>query len=449
MSQKYAYGIDFGTTNSTISVVDDNGKPKQLDIDPEAFNPSIMRSVIYAFPDGRFLFGKPAIEAYLIDVAQNEESKKRSVFTGNYVKVTNTSTLKTELVPEIIEVNESQSGRLLQSLKSALSNEYVTKLNIFGSIYELEELVGMFLHEMKSRADNILGEKIDKAIIGRPVEYVGHNNDVALERMKKALRYAGFRDFEFEYEPVGAAYDYSLNIKEEQTAIVFDFGGGTLDITVFTLPQKRILANVGLPIGGDYFNTEIFMSKIAKYFGSESRYGANHLPLPSFVFNYLQDWYKISLLKTEDFINSLFSYRYMNSEPKAIDALESLVKNNLGFSVYEEVERVKKNISKVEADIYKFKANNIYIEEEITKSFFESLITDDLNDIKSKIYQALDNANIKTGQVNYVAITGGSSLIPAVRQLLENVFGEEKLVNNNAFTSVASGLSLRAQEIFN
>src|SRR5689334_21645255 len=111
MSHQLAYGIDFGTTNSTISVVGKDGKPLELKIDPESANPTIMRSVIYVFPDGRFLFGKPAIDAYLIDVAQNKETQKKTVFTGNYVKVINTATLKAEIVPEIIEVSESQGGR--------------------------------------------------------------------------------------------------------------------------------------------------------------------------------------------------------------------------------------------------------------------------------------------------------------------------------------------------
>jgi molecular chaperone DnaK (HSP70) len=219
---KLAYGIDFGTTNSTISVVDSIGKPQKLKIDPEAPNPAVMRSVIYVSPQMKFLFGKPAVDAYITDIALGKGSKKKIIETGRMIKLSSPASLggfvPDKWVPEIIEVEESEGGRLLQALKSNLSSDLVSYINLFGNPKPLEWVVGQFLKEMKERADEILGKKIDKVILGRPVEYVGGNNALAIERMRKAAEIAGFKEVEFEFEPIGAAYDYGFDVKTEQTA---------------------------------------------------------------------------------------------------------------------------------------------------------------------------------------------------------------------------------------
>jgi hypothetical chaperone protein len=309
-------------------------------------------------------------------------------------------------------------------------------------------MIGMFLGEIKKRADEIVGEDVSSVVVGRPVEYVNGNNDFAVSRMKKALELAGFKKFEFEFEPIGAALDYGINIKEKQTAMVFDFGGGTLDITIFTLPEKKVLANVGLAIGGDHFNSQIFMEKISKHFGHDSLYGEKKLSLPNYIFDSLKNWYRISLLKTNEFAESLKDFRFMNNQPEKIRALESLILNNLGFALYEEIERTKKGISREDWEIYRFIGKNINIEETVSRREFEQIIYRDLEDIKATINEALSLAKLTARDVDFVATTGGSSLIPRIQKLLFDTFSKKKLISSDAFTSVASGLAIRAQEIF-
>ena len=449
---KLAYGVDFGTTNSTISVVDALGKPKTLDIDPSAPNPAVMRSVIYVSPKMKFLYGKPAVDAYLTDVALGKGSKKRIIETGRMIKMAQPATpsgfVPDKWVPEILEIEESEGGRLLQALKSNLSNKQITHVNLFGEPKPLEWVIGQFLKEMKERADEILKMKIDKVVLGRPVEYVGGNNDFALARMRKAAEIAGFKKIEFEYEPVGAAYDYGVDLRTEQIVLIYDFGGGTLDISVFKFPEKKVLANVGLPIGGDHFNTEIFMAKLAEYFGSEAKYGIQQLNFPKYIYDSLQNWYMISLLKTEAFDHTLERFRFMNSDIKALESLKSLVFNNLGFGLYEEIERVKKELSKRDSEVYRFKAIDININKAITRLAFEEIINNDLAEIEKILREALLKAHVETSDINIVATTGGSSLIPIVHNQLEELFGREKIKESDAFTSVASGLALKAKEIY-
>ncbi len=451
-NSKPAYGIDFGTTNSTISVVGATGKPLKLKIDPEAPNPAVMRSVIYVSPQMKFLFGKPAVDAYITDVALGKGSKKKIIETGRMIKLAQPASasgfVADKWVPEIIEIEESEGGRLLQALKSNLSNEQISTINLFGEPKPLEWVVGQFLKEMKERADEILKTKIDKVVLGRPVEYVGSNNELAVKRMRKAAQIAGFNEIEFEYEPVGAAYDYGVEIRTNQIALIYDFGGGTLDISVFKFPEKKVLANVGLPIGGDHFNTEIFMSKLSKYFGSEAKYGMKQLDLPRYIFDSLQNWYQISLLKTKSFADDLESFRFMCSNIVALNSLKSLIFNNLGFGLYEEIERVKKELSIKGSEIYRFNATDIEITKAITRLAFEEIIQNDLIDIEKTLNKALTLAGIKINDVDVVATTGGSSLVPVIHNQLIEMFGKEKIKESDAFTSVAAGLAIRANEIY-
>jgi hypothetical chaperone protein len=447
-NKKLSYGIDFGTTNSTVAYVDGNNKVIKLPLDPESENPTVIRSVIYASPDGQFLFGKPAVDAYLASIAINKAKTKKTIFTGNYIKI-NDENGRNQIVPEVIDIDVFNGGRLLQSLKSALSSSSIKEINLFGKVYKIEEIVGMYLKELKNRADKIVGQNVTSVVIGRPVEYVGGDNNLAIERMEKALKIAGFEDIKFEYEPVGAAYDYGINVKIPQKILVFDFGGGTLDVSIFKFPEKEVLINAGLAIGGDHFNSEIFMSKLSKYFGSEATYGLANLKLPKYIFSSLENWYEISLLKSSTFEYHIQHFHYKCSDPKSLERLRSLVVNNLGFNMYEEIERVKKELSSNSEGQYKFNTKDINIETNIKKEEFEKITETDREDIKELIKNAIKSANLTLNDIDVVATTGGSSLVPSIQKLLEDMFGKDKIQKSDAFTGVASGLAIIANNSLN
>ncbi|MFZ5365988.1 MAG: Hsp70 family protein [Patescibacteria group bacterium] len=451
--QKFFYGIDFGTTNSTIAVSDSSGKVKTLPVDPQAENPSVVRSTIYINQNKEFHFGKSAIDIYAHDVATGSATSKYLIFTGRYIKVPKISFIAgysgEQLVPEIVEAEKRGYGHLFQSLKLGLSRSYLTPFEIFGEKLSLEKLIGSFLKEMKSRAEQLMNEEIEEVVIGKPIHFVGNNDDLAVKRLTNAAKEAGFEKIVFEYEPIGAAWDYGLHqMKTKQTILIFDFGGGTLDISIVSFPSREILANEGLAVGGDLFNSLIFEKKIAKYFGSQATYGLAKLRLPHFIFDYLKGWYTISLLKTKDFEKPLNEFAFLSSNPKAIAALRSLISNNLGFSLYEEIERVKKNLSQTNQETFSFQNKNIDTKTQITRKEFERIISQQISEVEATLNHALASAKKKTEEIDVVATTGGSSLIPVFQNLLKKKFGSKKLKRQETFTSVATGLALRAKEIF-
>lgn len=446
-TQSYAYGIDFGTTNSTVVYVDSNKKLAKIPIDPSSTDPSVMRSVIYTDQSGNFLYGQAAVDAYLLSVATSKSSTKQTIFTGNYITVSD-DTGHDKVVPEILDIDLTQSGRLLQSLKSGLSRSVIKKVNLYGKVYLIEEIVGLYLKELKQRADKIVGTSVTSAVIGRPVEYVGGNNDLAMKRMKTAAGIAGFTDVSFEYEPIGAAFDYGIGSKESKNVLIFDFGGGTLDISVVKYPETQVILSAGIPVGGDSFNAEIFRGVLAEYFGSKILWGDAQQELPRYIFLSLEKWYEISLLKNRQLIDSFEQFRYQCSDKVALSHLKSLIVNSLGFNLYEEIERVKKNLSTKDKELYSFIVGDINLQKMIARVDFEEMISDHIGDIDNFIRSSLASIDLNTEDIDIVTTTGGSSLIPVVQNLLVNLFRSDKIKHSSTFTSVAAGLAIIANQKF-
>lgn len=141
-------------------------------------------------------------------------------------------------------------------------------------------------------------------------------------------------------------------------------------------------------------------------------------------------------------------FRFLSSDPESIDALRSLVNNNLSFSLYDEIDRVKRTLSRKSSEMFTFTADHIDVKTNITKKEFEKMIAPDMVRINELLENALKRAKVTAKDIDAVATTGGSSLIPLVRALLVHKFGSKKIIESDTFTSVAAGLALRAKEVF-
>jgi hypothetical chaperone protein len=448
-----AYGIDFGTTNTSAAYIDKNNKVKMIPLDDLAKDPFVLRTIIYISKKGNFSFGEKAVRDYSEDVIKAKAVKKQIVRTGNMIKVTSDASAGSgykpdKIVEQVFESEETNTGRLLQGIKSLLGNKSLQKLNIFGKVYSIEELVGIFLKEVKTRADKHTGMNATKVVLGRPVQFVGRDQDLAKKELLRAAKYAGFKEVKLQLEPIGAAYDFGVDIKQDTTLLVFDFGGGTLDLSVVKFPEREIMVNTGIALGGDLINSNIFMNEISYFFGRSETFGINSKENPESLYMKLKNWYSITLLKSEAFAKSLDELNYNSSNPQAIEDLRSLIFDNLGFGLYEEIDRAKKELSEEEIVEFSFDTTSSQINKTIYKSEFEKIIASDLERIDRLIDSSLQQANIKEGDMDMIAATGGSSLIPAVRRLLAERFGKHKLKDKDSFTSVASGLALNAKEIF-
>ncbi len=133
-------------------------------------------------------------------------------------------------------------------------------------------------------------------------------------------------------------------------------------------------------------------------------------------------------------------------DPAAIRRMIAVIENELGHSLYETVGQLKRTLSSQATAEFCFKGPGIAIAEQVRREDFERWIAPDLARIAQTVDVALAKANLLPHQIDHVFLTGGSSLIPAVRQLFVQRFGESRIAQGNELTSIAHGLALMAED---
>ena len=282
--------------------------------------------------------------------------------------------------------------------------------------------------------------------MGRPVKFSPDPavSERAQEMLYKAARQAGFTDIRFELEPIGAMHFYHRTSPQRERALIFDFGGGTLDLTLAEVggpTPPRIIATRGVLVGGDDLDRRV-MQFLFKYFGGVPLPGRRAVP-PD-VLDLLENWQTMPLLSRPHYLKLLGECRADN--PSAIDALLTLVTRNLGFQLFREIEQAKIRLSDAHLTELKFNYDNIHIRETLTRYKFEDLIAPEVATVENGLHQILRDAAIDPDSVDVVLRTGGTSAVPAFTELLVSIFERRKLRSLELLTSVVGGLAIAAYE---
>ncbi len=446
MTHDVAIGFDFGTSNSAIAVVEaEDSGPRLLRLDTARPDSSLVPTTLYFRPDGTLHIGHDAIRTFASLEAGRTIVRERQQVTHEIDTV-----YGREMVVAEIEVN--QSGRFFQSLKRSLPDASFSGTEVFGVFFTPEDLIHAFLVEMRQRAEQALDCPVTRAMVGRPVHWStsGKGDELALKRMETALRRAGFESFEFMPEPIAAGIRLASTLAEPQNVLVFDFGGGTLDVTVMRIggDARDVLSTAGIPIGGDLLDEDVMDRRLLRYFGEHLRWGPQQLPMPQHILDTARRWYTIPELNdpnTLRFLRDLERERKHETRRQA-RALLSLARGNHGWPLFREIERAKIGLSDREEERVRYAADQIAIDEPLSRRDFEGLIDIRVRQASACIEEALETAGLTPGEIDAVMHTGGSSLIPRFQRMLADTFGPDKLLHQDAFTSVASGLALAARE---
>jgi hypothetical chaperone protein len=424
-------GIDFGTTNSSVALVTPSGAVRIAAFSAQAGETLSFRSVLYLdqFRKGagpartRSRSGPAAIEGYL---------------------------------------EAEEKGRLIQSLKSWLPNRMFTGTEVFGRRYTIEDLIARILADLRQQAEAQFGIPVRYAMAGRPVRFVGADNEeddrYAVARLRQAYLQAGFEEVEFEYEPVAAAHSYETSLDHDELILIGDFGGGTSDFSLLRVgpgvrargrtPQD-LLGNSGVGIAGDAFDARIVRRLVSPALGagSQARSLNKLLPaVPAWIFANLEHWHYLSFLRTRNVSEILKGARVRALEPEKIEALIALIEEDLGYQLHQAVQRVKFELSRAQAAEFRFREGTMDLRIPITRTDFERWIKEELERIESCVQALLQESRVAPEDVDRVFLTGGSSFVPAVRRIFSGRFGEPKITTGDEFTSVARGLALAAAE---
>jgi hypothetical chaperone protein len=436
-------GIDFGTSNSGVAVYDGQ-HVHLLPVDPKNVIPEVIKTVLYITRDYRPSIGQEAVEHYYRD---NVNRQRR--FVKQWAGEIDVFGADMHYVRDIfVYVDELKPGRLLQYLKTALRKEGYEGTQIFERYYTVGDLARTYLSLLKQRAEDVFGEPIEAVTLGRPVKFSEspEGDHKAQETLRQAALDAGFKQVDFELEPIAAALDYEQSISKPQNVLIFDFGGGTLDIAVMRLgdPHKRkVYASGGVDIAGSDFDRAIIEKRMLSHFG----YGrVKHHPEIMEMIQAIPDWMALPDLGTPINKNIIEKAIHAGVSPVQMKALEGLIYNDLAFTFYNRVEAGKIALSRDGATIISLEDKDIALWELYTRSQFETDIEHYLVEVEKVLLNTIEKSGLEPGQIDAVVKTGGSSSIPLFTGMLARTFGSEKVKESNAFTSVVAGLAIKAQE---
>ncbi|MEI7769991.1 MAG: Hsp70 family protein [Chloroflexales bacterium] len=440
-------GLDFGTTNSSAAIYD-GSRLTLLPLDPVNSSQGILRSTLFMTREGAAYIGREAINRFTEGNVGREVEYEWKYLGDAEVTFAGLGTTQQALYAK---VDANAPGRLFQSLKTGLRDRSFRHTNVFGTSYTLEELIAIVLRLIYERIETSIGEQVTGMVIGRPVHYAANPeaDALAFERMRAACTLAELPDVTFLEEPTGAALSYAREVRSEQQVLVFDFGGGTLDVTIMRLDsqgQRQFIATDGVPVGGDLLDQRLVMGRLMPHFGEGATLGTRRLPFPTHVLEHLSEWQTISDMTQPKYLEIIDEAVAIGDRKKELKALRSLVRQNYGLPMYEAVEQTKVRLSDADQAVLGMHMGEIDFDETVPRWDFERLIGPDVRAVEACVDRALAAGGLRPRDIDVVLRTGGSSRIPRFVRMLAEKFGTDKLQEMDVFTGVASGMAVAAYE---
>ena len=374
-------GIDLGTTNSVVSVMEGS----ESKVIPNAEGNRLTPSVVAFTDKGETLVGEPARRQAVTNPTRTVYSIKR--FMGR-------------------RHDEVQSEEKMVPYKIVGgANDYV-KVGVGDKTFTPQEISAMTLRKLKEAAESYLGHKVNKAVITVPAYF----NDAQRQATKDAGQIAGLEVARIINEPTAAAMAYGLDKQKDERIVVFDLGGGTFDVSVLEVADA-----------GDGDNA-------SRVFQVISTSGDTHLGGDDFdeeLIHYVADEFKrqqgIDLRQDE-----MALQRLQEACEKAKKELSSVPQTDI-------------NLPFITADA----SGPKHLQVTITRAKFEELIDKLIERCRIPVQQALKDAKLSPSDIDEVVLVGGSTRVPRVHAVVKEIFGKEPHKGVNPDEVVAVGAAIQ------
>jgi hypothetical chaperone protein len=291
-----------------------------------------------------------------------------------------------------------------------------------------------------------------RVIVGRPVTFAGGAPDeqLALGRYEAAFARLGFTDIRYAYEPIGAAFFFARTLSADANVLVADFGGGTSDFSIVRFERSpeglrsTPLARSGVGVAGDAFDYRIIDHLVSPELGKGGEYRSfgKSLPIPQRYYAAFARWDQLALLRASREMRDIRALARTALEPEKLDRMIEILDDNHGYALYRAVSALKMDLSSRDEATFSFVAGSIRIEKPVSRSQFETWIAPDLAAIEKAVDDAMERSGLATDRIDRIFLTGGTSFVPAVRDIFHRRFGAERIETGGEFESIASGLAL-------
>lgn len=455
-------GIDFGTTNSAAAVYDGS----EVVLVPLEAHGSIMPSATYIDTQLQTKTGQAAIDQYIVDNTGRTVELIPEV-VGEYSQFvehgsegeTNEVETSTKKIYGAAVTDSGLHGRLFRGTKRLLGDERVRRLMVFDHPFRLVALITPLLLRMRQALQQQLTGTAAYGHLGHPVNFEGrdqHRNQLALSRLGEAYKYAGVTEQTFYPEPIAAAVSFLHSSPQAagETLLTVDFGGGTLDLCVLRHQDKHfdVVATHGIGLGGDHLDQLLFKALLFPLLGKGEiwrRKGFDRevieTPFPFEEFaDLLLNWAVTYTLNQNKYTTPVLDCIAQGGPAKRkFERLRDVIQQNLSYMLFARIKQFKAELSNCEQA--RLDIPEIDVDVVMLRSEFEALIAQPLADVADAVDTTLDLAGLTHTDIDIVLRTGGSSLIPAVKGLLDERF-PGKVVSHDPFTSVAAGLAIASYE---
>jgi hypothetical chaperone protein len=417
MSDVYC-GIDFGTSNTTIGISDPTGTYL---LPLEGTHRTLPSAMFFEAGNDAVHVGRSAMDLYL----------------------------------------EGADGRFMRALKSILGTRLINeKTYIQRRMTTFSSILGLYFANLKYQTELKLEREITEVVVGRPVRFVDSDDSADLEAQNSLKAIAlgqGFRTVEFQYEPIAAALDYEQSVSREELVLIVDIGGGTSDFSVVRVsPERRgkpergadILSNGGVHIGGTDFDRLLSLRSIMPHLGFGSFTIDRKRNLPSGYFHDLATWHRVNQLYKKNVLGELRQVRYEAERRDLVDRFIRLVENRQGHNIAIAVERAKIQLTSSSEAKAVIDGQGAWANFLITREEFHEAIDDALMRINATIKRVLGDARVDADHIDTVVLTGGSSMVPVLRDKILSSFPNARAAESDLLGSVGLGLSLDARRKF-
>jgi len=402
-------GIDFGTTNTVVSLT---GKGRTLS---DSF--SVPTTIFIPFQNqgiDRVLIGKEALEAY----------------------------------------EQGHRGRYIHSIKRSLSDPYLRHTTINRTYVKLENIICLFLEELKKMMKERWALVPRNIVLGRPVNFSGtaELDKMANERLLESFKLAGFKKIVQLEEPVAASVCFEKDLdQKDQSVLIMDLGGGTSDFSLINRHpegEKKyfVKSTGGIDIGGDIFDEEFMFSTLSHQMGINATFESfgKRLPMPIHIYKEVCRWNTLHLFDKKKMANEFSDYLFRSDDPIAVHRLRAVLENKLSHKILYAVRECKHELGqKVESRIH-FNDFGLGIDRIVRERELSAIL-------KKPIYKIMETMITSAGgeklldTVDRVILTGGSSRVLSIKNATSKVIPDRKiLLDCDFYNSVSKGLSLHA-----
>ncbi len=390
-----AYGIDFGTTNSVLSIAYDDRTEVMSQL-----GMSLLRSVVYLDAAGTRTAGEQSLKQFLSN-------------------------------PDL------DRARVILDLKASLADERFDTTDIFGHTYELADLTSIVFRYLKLLGDRATGSDTRRAVIGFPVAFPDtlgegfeERQSLALDRLCSAATLAGFDEVVPLEEPAAAATG-----EDAELYVTLDFGGGTFDVAVIRQgpEQDEVLALTGAPIGGERLTALLFEALVAP------ELSLDHEKLPARYRSAVQSLPNV----LEAIFESDFSPQILREYAPRYQQIREA---GFLFDLYAAVEGAKVELGESEEATLRLNRRGFEdLSIPVRRSDFDAVVLEPIMGTVAVIEGALTQAGVDACDIQLVTLTGGSSRIPLFRSAVRECFPDSRIEDRDPFGRVAEGLGEQAR----